>query len=87
MVKVDIWKKHGNGGEGKSFPIENGEIEILHEKTDEKDIVRVTINGRVEFEYDVYKPDKEVVGYFTSKEEWDEITKHMTEVQKRRIII
>lgn len=66
----------------KVFPLEKGEIEILHDTTYGKDIVRVTINGTVEFEYDVNKPDEEIIGHFVT---WEQLTKGMTKEQIRNI--
>jgi len=85
MIEVSISKDADWGGSGKSFSLDKGEIEIIHDTEDGKDIVRVTINGKIEFEYDVNNPDEEIVGYFTSKEEWKEIKKYMTEEQIRNI--
>lgn len=79
MIQVIVSKEEDSYGRSKSFPLESGTVEILHDQQNGKDVVRVTINGRIEFEYDVNNPEKEVVGYFTSKEEMDEIKKSFPE--------
>jgi hypothetical protein len=66
MIKMNIEKEHDRCGSSKHFPIEgNCEITVHHDTCDGRDIVRVIVDGRVEFEYDVNNPEKEIVGYST----------------------
>lgn len=68
MIEIKISKCEDKDSSSKMFDIENGKIGILHDMENGNDIVRVTINDKVEFEYDVNNPDSEIVGYFTNTE-------------------
>ncbi|MEK1828835.1 hypothetical protein AAAC51_06730 [Priestia megaterium] len=73
MSDIQIFKSYDKGSNGKCFPIKPGdELSLEHITSNGQDIIRLTVNDVIEFEYDVNDPSKEIVGHFTTLEELKE---------------